>query len=170
MRIWEWEVVVSAGWDGSFEERFVELFVRAERVAMRILADREAAEDVAAETMFRALRSWRRVRTYQAPWVTRVAANLAIDALRRRRRRPVELPARREDGGDDGFVTFDAVESLSERQRQAVVLHFVIGFTVAETASVMGLTEGTVKTHLQRASAALRSALGRDKEADDAAR
>jgi DNA-directed RNA polymerase specialized sigma24 family protein len=67
----------------SFEEAYIELFLRAQRIAAGILNDRSEAEDVAAETMVRAMSSWSRVRAFSVPWVSRVARNLSIDATNR---------------------------------------------------------------------------------------
>src|SRR6516164_791318 len=63
----------------DFTAVYPSLFVLAERAAMKIVQDRATAEDVAADTMVRALASWGKVRGYARPWVTRVAVNRAID-------------------------------------------------------------------------------------------
>ncbi len=149
------------GSDDAFEMSYVDLFVRAERVAMRILQNRAEAEDVAAETMVRALGSWIRIRTFQVAWVTKVAANLAIDQLRRRNRPPY-VSADRPDGADatDTVALVAALQRLSSRQRQALVLHHMVGLTVTDTAAVMGLSPVSVKTHMQRGAAAVRAQLG----------
>jgi RNA polymerase sigma-70 factor (ECF subfamily) len=52
-----------------------------------------------------------------------------------------------------------ALRSLPERQRQAVVLHYLTDCPVATVAEVMGVSEGAVKAHLFKARAALRSGL-----------
>lgn len=154
----------------SFEETYVELFVRAERVAARILRDRAEAEDVAAETMVKAMGAWSRVRTYSAPWVTRVATNLAIDIVRRRASAPTEgRDVGVADDSTDRLVLLAALGKLPSRQRQAVVLFYVVGLTGAEVGEVMGLSSGTVKAHVRRGLAALRSQFGREfKEMTDA--
>jgi RNA polymerase sigma-70 factor (ECF subfamily) len=163
---------VDIGEQTTFEEAYIDLFVRAERVALRILGDRVDAEDVAAETMVRAMGSWARMRTYRAPWVTRVATNLAIDVVRRRNRdRAGEPAAWAECDSTDRIVVQAALAKLPERQRQALVLHYVVGLSGPETAQAMGLSALTVKTHLQRALAAMRQQFGDEfKETTDAAR
>lgn len=147
----------------GFEQSYVELFVRAERVAMQILRNRFEAEDVAAETMTRAMGSWMRIRTYRLPWVTKVAANLAVDQLRRRARTGATAAAQLDwSDSTDRLVIASALRRLSRRQRQALVFHYLAGFSVEETASVMGITAGSTKTHIQRGLTAMRLQLGSD--------
>jgi RNA polymerase sigma-70 factor (ECF subfamily) len=154
-------VVRSIGDNQTFEETYVELFVRAQRVAARILGDRTEAEDVAAETMVKAMGSWPRMRTYCAPWVTRVATNLAIDIVRRREAAPDDqLAAAVNVDGTDRMALLGGLRTLPARQRQALVLRYVVDLSASDTAEVMGLSAGTVKTHLQRGLAALRLQFG----------
>ena len=142
----------------SFEAAYVELFARAQRIAAHILDDRSEAEDVAAETMVRAMGSWSRVRAFSVPWVSRVATNLSIDAIRRR---PVVssrgLPFWLDGDPTDRVMLVEAIRTLLSRQRQAVVLRYVVDLGEGEVAETMGLSPGTVKTHLARGLAALRA-------------
>src|ERR1700734_2867658 len=100
----------------AFEDAYVELFTRARRIAARILDDRSEAEDVAAETMVRAMGSWSRVRAFSVPWVSRVATNLSIDAIRRR---PAVssggLPFSSDGDPTDRVMLVAAVRTLSSR-------------------------------------------------------
>src|SRR5690349_16318879 len=79
-----------SGGGQSFEEAFDDLFPRAERLAYQILGNRAAAEDVAAECLARTYAHWRRIGRlpHRDGWVLRVATNLAIDEVRRRRPEP----------------------------------------------------------------------------------
>jgi DNA-directed RNA polymerase specialized sigma24 family protein len=75
--------------EAAYTAAFQELFPRAVRLAARILGDRSAAEDVAAEAMTRAYSAWDRIGSapaYRTGWTLRVATNLAIDVVRRRER------------------------------------------------------------------------------------
>src|SRR5438874_13150393 len=82
------------GGDESFEEAYRRLFPRAASLAYRLLGQRAAAEDVAAETLARAYAHWRTVSglPHREAWVLRVATNLAID-IAKRRPIPAELHA-----------------------------------------------------------------------------
>ena len=139
----------------------VEDFVRANwalvwRAAYAVTGDAQLAEDAAQETFVRALRSLHHLRGRPVrPWLRRIAANCAIDQLRRRPRGWVgaelapeagRLPA---DEPDDDLVT--AVLALPVERRMVVVLHFWCDWTHREIASVLGIPPGTVASRLSRA-------------------
>jgi RNA polymerase sigma-70 factor (sigma-E family) len=151
----------------TFTAAFAGLYADAYRAAFRLLGDRAEAEDVAQEACARACMRWNRL-TRQgnaAPWVVRVASNLAIDQYRRLQRahaRPNDRPgtvaavdARRVD-------LHRALMCLTRRQRDVVVLRYVVDLTEAETAEALGCAPGTVKSHATRGLAALRIALGEE--------
>lgn len=130
--------------------------------------DRRLAEELAQEAFVKVCQHWERVRTMDAPgaWVHRVGMNLAISRARRRRveRRVVaQIGALRPDStpGADACVEDDelrrAVLSLPPDDRAALVLRFHTDLSVADTATVLGIPEGTVKTRTRRAVAALRA-------------
>ena len=157
---------MGVGEDGgeAFEAAFAELVLPAFRVALRILGNYSDAEDVAAEAMARALRSWERVGTmpYRRAWVLRVAANVAID---RARRRPPQLSA--PDHVPDvaeavalHLALAAALRSLQRRQGEVVALRFLADLPEAEVARSLGISLNSVKKHSARALAALRTRLG----------
>jgi RNA polymerase sigma factor (sigma-70 family) len=154
--------------DPSFDDAFDDLYAVAERVARRV-AGPSNAEDVAAEVMGRTFARWPRVRAlpYRQAWVARVAFNESLDAYRRERRhrtQPSTSPASR-DLADDLAVRLalnEALERLPRRQREVVALRYLADLTEADTASLLGLTVGTVKQHARRALQALRERLGTD--------
>ena len=95
--------------------------------------------------------SWSRVRAFSVPWVSRVATNLSIDAIRRRPAVSSPRPAfSLDDDATDRVMLVGAMRKLSSRQRQAVVLRYLVGLGEGEVAETMGLSPGTVKTHLAR--------------------
>lgn len=149
--------------DGSFEAAFDELFPRAVRLANRLLGDRAAAEDVAAEALARAYARWPKVGglSYRDGWVLKVATNLAIDRLRRR---PPEVSPSRaadfEDGVELRIALNAALLTLAPRQRQAVALRYLGGLSDHEVALALGISLGSVKTHIHRGLKGLRGRLG----------
>ncbi len=74
----------------SFDQQFADLHRAAYRVAYTVLGDHAEAQDIAQESLARALVRWRKVEPYAIAWVSRVAANLAIDRTRRDRRSLVD--------------------------------------------------------------------------------
>jgi RNA polymerase sigma factor (sigma-70 family) len=152
--------------DETFEAAFPGLYHRALAVASRIVGPGDPAEDVAAEALARTFVHWRRVRElpYLEGWVLRVAANVALDSVRRRRA-PVALTASGPDVADgvvDRMFVTAAVGALSRRQREVVVLRYVADLPEAEVAVLLGVGVETVKEHAQRAMRALRA--GAEKE------
>jgi RNA polymerase sigma factor (sigma-70 family) len=151
------------GGDESFEVAYRELFPRAATLAYRILGERAAAEDVAAETLARTFAHWRRVSAlpYRDGWVLRVATNLAIDATRRRPPAPAASPTPdAEEAATVRLALVAALQSLPKRQRQAVALRYLSGLKEEEVASALGVSASTASTHVRRGLDALRRYLG----------
>ena len=151
-----------AGGDG-FEEAFDALFPRAVRLAHRLLGDRAAAEDVAAEALARTYARWRKVSglAYRDGWVLKVTTNLAIDRLRRRAPEVHAEPAGDfEDGVELRLALNAALLTLAPRQRQAIALRYLGGLNDREVAQALGISLGSVKTHIHRGLSGLRARLG----------
>lgn len=160
---------MGSGRDSSFEDAFDHLLGRALAAARRILGDSPRAEDVAAEALARTYARWDTVRDlpYREAWVVRVAANLAIDILRKRQVVIPDIPARSaEDASVDRVAILSAVRRLPRRQREVIVLAYLSDVAEADVARVLGISNGTVKTHLHRGLAALRKALSVDIEGE----
>jgi len=149
--------------DDGFDEAFDELFPRAFRLARRMLGDAAAAEDVAAEAMARAYARWPKVSVmpHRDGWLLRVAANLAIDRMRRRPPEVAHQPVREFEEGVDLRMALDAaLLKLAPRQRQAIALHYLGGLSDREVADALGISLGSVKTHIHRGIARLRAGMG----------
>jgi RNA polymerase sigma factor (sigma-70 family) len=148
------------GSDG-FDDAFRALYPQARSVALRILGTMADAEDAAAEGMARALVDWRRVGSlpYRDAWILRVTINVAIDAARRRNRsHPHAIDVADSDDATVLRVTLvAALAELPQRQREAVVLRHLAGLPEQDVAAALGVSQNTVKKHLQRGMARLRS-------------
>jgi RNA polymerase sigma factor (sigma-70 family) len=143
----------------DFDGQFDKLWGRAYGVAYVVLGDRGEAEDVAQETLARALVRWKKVSAYAEPWVVRVAGNLAIDKIRKQQRAR-GVPIRDLPPLDAQRVDLQrALLELSPKQREVVVLRYVVDLPEVDVAQTLGCSVGTVKTHASRGLAALRRSL-----------
>lgn len=144
----------------DFTAAFDDLFPRACRLARRIVGDPVVAEDVAAEALARAYARWAKISElpWRDGWVLRVASNLAIDHVRRQPpAAPVVAPAvTEEDAVTLRLALVACLRALPRRQRQAVALHYLAGLTDGEVGQALGISAGSVKTHVHRGMAALR--------------
>ncbi|MFE7705611.1 sigma-70 family RNA polymerase sigma factor [Streptomyces sp. NPDC057486] len=120
--------------------------------------DRQRAEDLLQETLVRA---WQHPEAFDSPhesmrpWLFTVARRLAIDARRSRQARPTEvsdLVLESAPGREDTEATVaaldvrEAVRTLSPEHRAVLVQIYFRGLSVGETAQVLGIPAGTVKS------------------------
>jgi RNA polymerase sigma-70 factor (sigma-E family) len=153
--------------DHEFRQFYERLQPRAVGAARRMVGSAVLAEDLAAEAFARAYSRWSTVRRHPNPdaWLLRVVGNLSIDHLRREARRP-ELrpePGRHDPAADDAALRIDltqALDTLSGRQQEVVVMRYLIDLSEEDVAVSLGMSTGSVKTHLHRATAKLRDQLG----------
>ena len=148
---------------------------RAFALALRVVGDREEAEEAAQDAF---VRVWRALPEFRgessfATWLHRIVVRLAIDrstSLRSRSRRETvveELPDAPADAGAEtdsllGGRLERMLSRLTEIQRAAVVLYHLEDRPLLEVAAVLALPENTVKTHLSRARAAMRAVWERE--------
>ncbi len=152
-------------------------------VALRTLGDREEAADALQDAL---LSAYRAAATYRGQsrvttWLHRIVVNACLDRVRRRQARPtVPLPegdAARElahprdplDERETALVVEQALATLADEQRLAIVLVDLQGLSVAEAAEVLGVAEGTVKSRCSRGRARLALSLGHLRNRPDAA-
>lgn len=125
----------------------------------------EMAADAAQEAFVQAWLHWARVRSLDRPeaWLRRVAVNRLLNrrrSLARRARALLRLQPREEEADPDRRLDLAAaLQALPTQQRLATVLRYVGDLSLAETAEVMGVSEGTVSQHLARGRARLRTLL-----------
>lgn len=131
-------------------------------VARRMLADPAEAEDVAQETMLRLWRmapDWRSGEAALATWLYRVASNLCLDRLRRRRETGDEAPETADEApsaletlarADRAAALRAALDGLPERQRLAIVLRHLEERSNPEIAAILGVSVEAVESLLAR--------------------
>jgi len=146
----------------------------------------QEAEDLTQEAFLRAFRNLRKFRGKSTfyTWFYRILVNVCLDSRRRRNRwqrliSPWVPWKRQEEGTDTKAEDMEgshdilqelnrrqlskdlesAMKALPEKQRAAFQLKVLHGMSISEIAQVMGTAEGTVKSHLFRATRALRQAL-----------
>lgn len=155
--------------DASFDDFVRTCSPQLFTLAYRLTGDRHDAEDLLQTGLWRIARNWSRARDNPVAYSRRTLVNLAADRGRRRAARPhqisvAELPEPRGhapgESGDDRLVT--ALRSLPTRQRAVVVLRYWEDLSVAQTADLLGCTEGTVKSTASRGLSALRTALSQE--------
>jgi RNA polymerase sigma-70 factor (ECF subfamily) len=156
----------------AFAEIAAESVGRLFNIAQLMLHDADLADDAVQETLVQA---WRDLRGLRDPdgfdaWLHRVLVRCVYREAERERRRSVasvRLPAAGFDSDASANVADrDAIDraftQLSAEHRAVLVLHHYLGFSDDEAAAAMAVPAGTVKSRLNRARSALRSALEAD--------
>ena len=148
-------------------------------LALRMTDNWQDAEDIRQEVfvrVFKALPKWKPKASFYT-WLRTVTMNLCIDHHRKRIRRqtkPLEDkdgfvmdiptdsssdPLRKSEGAELMQKVLLAAEKLSSRQREAFMLFHYADLSLKEAADSMGCAVGTVKAHLNRATAKMRDLL-----------
>ena len=153
------------------------------RVCWHYTGNREAAEDCGQEAM---IRIWRNLANYRGEcalesWVYRIAANCCMDWLRKKKRdKSVSMEPLREQGFDpadpspgteEQAVAKDerqrlreAIARLPDDQREALILTQLEKVPYEEAAQALGVSEGTIKSRVNRAKVRLKEILTEDRE------
>jgi RNA polymerase sigma-70 factor (ECF subfamily) len=146
------------------------------RCALRVLGNRDDAEDAVQEALLAAHKHLHQFRgqSQMSTWLTTIVCNCARMQLRKRPRQ-VHLPLEEQIGGEEGYFVFEKVADarpspedacrdseltahlrqcaakLSPKLRRTFRLRVVDGLSIPETAQVLGVPQGTVKAQLARA-------------------
>lgn len=162
------------GSTGAVEACLRSEFERLVQIVAVVTGSVPAAQDAVLEAFARA---WEREAkggdfVHLAGWVITAALNLARSGRRRakveRRARPELASGPTSDPDVAALVDLErAVAALPGRQREAVILHYLLDLDVATVAALLGVSDGTIKTALSRGRAKLAETLT-DREADPA--
>jgi RNA polymerase sigma-70 factor (ECF subfamily) len=163
----------------AFEEFFARYRTPIYRTAYGLTGDPQAAEEILQDTFARAYqrRSTLRTDVSPLPWLHRVALNLCYSRLARRRPQaePIEessaqylpdgaaAPAERAEQTELRQIIRDGVAGLPDKHRSVVVLYYLYGLSLQETAALLDVRLGTVKSRLHYALRALRAGLEGDR-------
>ena len=154
----------------ALEELYLLHFDRIYSYLHLSVGNRHDAEDLTTQTFLKMLEAIGRFRWQAAPfsaWLFRIAHNLAMDHFRSRRRVQTEEEVPEPPGAEESSAEEQALDSLgqagmlelierlSAEQRQVLTLKFLFGFGNREVATILGKTEGAVKSLQHRALASL---------------
>lgn len=171
---------VSARDKHALEELYDRYSAAALGLALKMLGERNAAEEIVQEAFWRV---WKRAATFElgrgqfTAWLFGIVHNLAIDEMRRRRVRPntistdieddamLELPDREMDVAEAAFASVTgeqvrrALSSLPDAQRSVIELAYFEGLTHQEIAARLDQPIGTIHTRARLALQKLRETL-----------
>ena len=163
----------------AFEEFFARYRSSIYRTAYGLTGDRQTAEEVLQDTFARA---YQRRHTLHSdvsplPWLHRVSLNLCYSRLSRRRllTNPIDeateasraddgpLPADQAEQEELRRIVRDGIVALPDKHRSVVILYYLQRLSLQETAEVLGIQLGTVKSRLHYALRGLRTQLEHDR-------
>jgi RNA polymerase sigma-70 factor (ECF subfamily) len=178
---------VREGDSNAFKELVKRYESRVAATVIGILGNCPEADDVGQETFIRfykGLEAFRR-ESSASTYLVRIAINLSLNELKRRKRRPspfsqttpatiYDIPDEKADKSfsQDKRVVEQALQNLKPDFRAVIVLRLIDGYSTEETARILDVPVGTVLSRLARAQVKLRKLLtpywGRHNEQKDA--
>jgi len=171
---WEGALVerARAGDTRAFERLYREHTGRVYGLCLRMTREPHTAEDCTQETFINAWRALAQfeIRSSFGTWLHRIAVNVALAKRRKAARdEPVPEVEVEEEAVEPDWTLETPVEvqeieeaigTLPEGARDALVLHALYGYSHTEAAQMLGVAEGTCKAQLHRARGLLREKLG----------
>ena len=166
-----------AGDRNALEELYLIHFDRIYSYLHMTVGNRHDAEDLTTQTFLRMLESIGKFRFQTAPfsaWLFRIAHNLSMDHFRANRRWQPEEDVPEPHGSEERSAEDEAfhsigrksllelIDTLSQEQQQVLTLKFVFSFSNGEAATILGKTEGAVKSLQHRALVSLQKQVSGD--------
>lgn len=167
----------------AFEELMQSHESRIYAIALRMMGNREDAQDCAQDAMVRIYRAMGSFKGQSAlaTWIYRITMNTCLDELRRRKARKVTSLDSLVDNGWSPTDTGDtpeehglrvekqnalnqAIQSLPDDMRAAIILRDVKGYSYDEIASILDANVGTIKSRISRGREKLREILSKQSE------
>ncbi|MEX0985291.1 MAG: RNA polymerase sigma factor [Actinomycetota bacterium] len=171
---WTDDALVDGSLSVSFEDFFEIEHGRLFGALVLVTGDRQEAEDVMQEAFLRVWERWHLVQSLASP--TGYLYRTAMNAFRMRRRRAVTasrrmarrlLPSDDVEAAEARSDLDRGLATLSARQRSAIVLTALLGFSSSEAAAAMGVSPANARKLAQQGRDGLRRALGSDVRGDD---
>jgi RNA polymerase sigma-70 factor (ECF subfamily) len=154
----------------ALEELYLLHFDRIYSYLHMSVGNRHDAEDITTQVFLKMLESIGKFRWQSAPfsaWLFRIAHNLAMDHFRSRRRWQPEEDVPEQPGEEEPSAEamamqsigrqsmLELIEDLSPEQQQVLTLKFVFNFPNGDVATILGKTEGAIKSLQHRALVSL---------------
>ena len=159
---------MTASTENEFDAFFRSYLPRLTGQALVFTGNLAQAQDLAHEALARSWERWSEIRLLDdtAAWTRKVLYNLAVSEWRRDKVRQSSGVASDALPGPDveALALAEALRTLPEPQRIAIVLHDAAGVTVPEIARQLDVPEGTVRSWLTRGRTALAALLRTDDE------
>jgi len=162
-------VRLALGGDGTaFEQIIARYERRVMTVAIRLLGTRDDAQDAAQEVFYRAFKYLHRLDPQKPvePWLIRMTVNACRDIGRKRQKWRSTFPettapeaVATDPSGDphaglageqERQMVWKALDSLPEKERMAIVLRDIEGFSTSEVAAILRSSETTVRSQVSR--------------------
>jgi RNA polymerase sigma-70 factor (ECF subfamily) len=158
----------------ALEELYLLHFDRIYSYLHMSVGNRHDAEDITTQVFLKMLESIGKFRWQSAPfsaWLFRIAHNLAMDHFRARRRWQPEEEVPEQPGEEEPSAEamamrsigrqsmLELIEDLSPEQQQVLTLKFVFNFPNGDVATILGKTEGAIKSLQHRALVSLQKQL-----------
>lgn len=145
----------------TFETFFRDEYDSIVGVVTAIVGDQSEAEAVAQDAFVQAMVRWRRLSRYDRPgaWVRRVAIRDAVRLVQRRAEPTGDVPAEttKSDRAAEDIDLHRSLTTLPARQRVALTLFYLEGWSTDEIAAALDCAPATVRVHLHRGRLALAS-------------
>jgi len=154
--------------DESIESLFQTHYPHIVYTAFALVGDWGLAEQLAQEAYLRLWRRWTWIADPQAApsYLQRTVVNLSRETIRRRvierrvlKARNSEQPPATEPDAAEVFALRHAITALPARKRECIVLRYLLGLSEAETADLLGVSVGTVKSQTHKGLHQLRDRL-----------
>jgi RNA polymerase sigma-70 factor (ECF subfamily) len=158
----------------AFDRLVVEHIPAALRLAIRLCGDPHVAEDIAQEALLRAAKGWKMFRGESkfSTWLFRIVINAARDQMSTKAQAAEEVeeetvaasdlsPLATVQAQEFGTIVARCVGMLPARQREVLVLHSYEGFSDAQIATALGISDQNVRTTLHLARERMRAMLAR---------